>query len=176
MKHCMIDLETLGTSSDSVFLSLAAVQFDPVTSDTGAICSANVSLESALAAGRTIDANTIRWWLEQKPEIMLRMFKDPEELQTVLKKLSDFAFNLELLMPWGNSARFDLGILEHAYLSKGLIYPWAFRNERDYRTMASYLITKEEKDPKPEDAHDPLADCYYQIKQLHKVYKKYNLQ
>ena len=36
---------------------------------------------------------------------------------------------------WGNSARFDLGILEYAYDSCLIPVPWDHRNERCYRTL-----------------------------------------
>src|SRR6478609_5266295 len=73
MKHVMIDLETLGTSADAVWLSIAAIQFDPHTGEIGARFNANVDLASAQKAGRTISADTLKWWLKQRPEILFKM-------------------------------------------------------------------------------------------------------
>lgn len=161
MKHVMIDLETLGTNPDTIFLSLAAVQFDPNTGMRGEEFCMNVDINSQ--GGRGFEAGTIRWWLEQRPEIMKKMFTSPSSLTEVRNAFSEFWHKNKLVYPWGNSARFDLGILHNAGF-----HQWLHYNERDYRTMAS-LVERLEKDPRK--AHDPLYDCQFQIKNLHNVVK-----
>lgn len=84
MNHLMLDIETLGTSADAIFLSVAGVQFDPMTGALGEKFYKNVTLSSAIEAGRTINADTLKWWLEQKPDIMKRMFLLPDSLRNVL--------------------------------------------------------------------------------------------
>lgn len=165
LDNVMIDIETLGTRHSSVFLSIAAVPFDTQKRVAAKkFFYKTVQLESALMAGLTIDSATLQWWLEQKPAIMAKMFKDSAPLPDVLKQLSEFFTVNDLTTPWGNSASFDLGILANAYQKCGMVPPWKFYNERCYRTMLALFPANRAK--KPEDAHDPTVDCYYQIKNL----------
>lgn len=168
MNHVMIDIETLGTRHSSIFLSVAAVPFDlkgrKISTKKNFV--RTVELQSALDAGLTIDASTLQWWLEQKPEILKLMFKNPEPLQKVLWSLKIFFEENDILYPWGNSASFDLGILANAYQKCGIELPWKFYNERCYRTLVALFPTNISK---PVNAHDPLADCYYQLHRLLKL-------
>jgi len=166
MNHVMIDLETLGTRSYSVFLSIAAIQFDPNTGKTGNVFRCNINLESATKAGLRIDSSTLEWWLTQRPEIMKRMFDDPIELKDALRQLAKFFSANKIFWPWGNSAGFDLGLLADGYGACKLPLPWKYYNEMCYRTMAKLVPSTIEK---PKDAHDPIIDCEYQIKVLYHV-------
>lgn len=171
MKHVMIDLETLGTKSTSVFLSIAAVPFDPVAGCRGDAFVRNVDLQSAMDTGLTIDASTLKWWLEQRPDIMKRMFHNASELLEVMGEFHEWWNKHQFIYPWGNSASFDLKILEHGFHKVNMELPWKFYNERCYRTMAAIFPVDL---PKPDEAHDPVVDCTYQIKKLQRIYR--NLQ
>jgi hypothetical protein len=162
----MIDIETLGTAHSSIFLSVAAVPFDLKTRAYKGkeFFYKTVELNSAMKAGLTIDPSTLQWWLNQKPEVMKLMFKDAQPLEEVLKDLSAYFKAKGLIYPWGNSASFDLGILTNAYQKIGLPVPWKFYNERCYRTVVSLFAQNVPK--KPENAHDPVADCHYQLNRL----------
>lgn len=180
MNHIMIDLETLGTRNSSVFLSIAAVCFDINSGETGREFSAQISLDSALKAGLTVDAHTIEWWMSQQKETKDLMFKNTEDLNSVLIQFTRFmdecAFkrpgNPEPLKFWGNSARFDLGILENGYLVTGLLCPWNFRYERCYRTIYAEFKDLVDKAIINSEVHNPLADCHYQIKRLVSIWKR----
>lgn len=177
MRHLMIDLETLGTGPNSVFLSLAAVQFDLDSGTIGEHFKQNINLQSAMDWGLTIDANTLQWWLKQRPEIMRLMFDDPSPLHHVLNRFALFIRTHEIQYVWGNSARFDLGILENGYKKADIDVPWSFRNERCYRTVIGLFPPTEEQwsTAKANDdvlAHDPVYDCHKQIKLLTGVYNK----
>lgn len=163
MKHVMIDLETLGISADSVFLSIAAVQFD-LRGNTDQEFLMNVELESALKAGRTISPGTLQWWLTQRPEIMNKMFNNPTPLEYALEELGRFLLVNHIVSPWGNSANFDLGMLANAYTKACIPLPWRYSNERCYRT--AFALSGLKHNVKPENAHDLLEDCRYQIKEL----------
>jgi hypothetical protein len=169
MKHLMIDLETLGTRPTSVFLSIAAVQFDLESWNLGEGFKENVEMKSACDAGLTIDASTLQWWMTQKPEIFKLMFEQPNELEYTLKNLSGFIVRNGIEYVWGNSARFDLSILENAYLKMGIAVPWNYRNERCYRTLTSLFPSI--KPAFRKDAHDPTQDCLFQIERLRMVWR-----
>lgn len=165
----MIDLETLGTKHSSVFLSLAAVHFNLNTGQAFSVFNETVEINSALRAGLTIDGNTLKFWMKQKPEIMALMFEKSKNLSEVLESFSKWMADKKFLRDnfniWGNSASFDLGILGNAYDAANIEKPWVYKEERCYRT----LIAMWPDAPKPEDNkahHDPLQDCVYQINRL----------
>ncbi len=173
MKHVMIDLETLGTSADAVWLSIAAIQFDPYTGQMGERFNVNVDLGQAMK-DRKISPSTLQWWLEQRPEIMKKMFDSPQDLNEALYTFKEWCETLGIDYPWGNSASFDLGILVNTYTSWGIELPWKFYNERCYRTIATLAGIGVIKDDKK--AHDPMYDCEIQIEALTRAYKILNIK
>lgn len=173
MKHVMIDLETLGHVKNSAFLSIAAVQFDPVTGNIGKQFLANVSLNSSLEYGLTVTEETISWWLKQKPEVAKLMFDEPRRLPQVLIDFRNWFNDNFLIYPWGNGASFDLALLTNAYekcfhLTDRNI-PWKYSSERCYRTFKNLGSSNQENIG---NAHDPVSDCIYQIKVLADINKQ----
>lgn len=183
-KHIMLDLETMGTKSNSVIVSIAAVPFDL---ETGEISHEyfykKVNLQSCLDVGLKVNGDTIFWWLQQSEKSRQELIKNSENalnIDLVLDELSEYIkFNVGIsanIHPdfeiWGNGARFDIGILEDAYAACGYKQlPWNFRNERDVRTLVSLAphIKKEFKFEGIE--HNPVHDCFHQIKYCHAIYK-----
>jgi exodeoxyribonuclease VIII len=167
MKHAMVDLETLGTTVDSVFLSVAAIQFDFNTGEKGDIFNMNIKLDDALKHGRKVQADTVHWWLTQQPATMQKMFERSQPLACVLGALKNFIESNGIVYTWGNPASFDLGMLIHAYNQLGIEAPWKYYNERCYRTMKSlFELPMERLDVGNSEAHNPMADCNYQIDNL----------
>lgn len=74
---------------------------------------------------------------------------------------------------WGNSARFDCGILQNAYNKADIPLPWDFRKERCYRTFVE-MFGQIDKTKYIGFAHNPLDDCRNQITTL--MYTKNNLK
>lgn len=176
MNHIMVDLETLGTKPTSVFLSLAAIQFDIDTGQTGKLFDEHIELETALRYGLTMNASTIEWWMKQDADTRRQMFNNKLPLSTVLIKFSNFIHEMsvdlnvpEPLLFWGNSASFDLGILGNAFDVVDIERPWKYSDERCYRTVTK-LFPDVGKDIENKHNHVPLADCFYQIARLHKVW------
>ena len=66
MRRIMFDTETLGTSSSSVILSIAAVEFDD--KNLGRRFHQRISIDSCLKHGLTVSGNTIEWWMDQSAE------------------------------------------------------------------------------------------------------------
>lgn len=174
MDHLMIDLETLGTGPNSVFLSLAAVQFSLEDGKIGDYFRQNVEIQSALNAGLQVDGATVEWWTTQRPEIMRLMFVDPTPLLHVLNRFALFFRTVNAQYIWGNSARFDLGILENAYKKLNVTVPWGYRNERCYRTVIGLFPPLDEEyllAANGLDAHNPVHDCLKQVKLLTTTWK-----
>ncbi len=172
MKHVMIDLETLGTDSNSVILSLAAVEFDLHTGATGKEFYKKINLESCLTKGLKINNNTIFWWMDQKKEVLQDLLDGVNEvsLHDALVELSYFLQSQEYCI-WGNGPRFDLGILHHAFQKCQLKVPWKHYNERCVRTLSALHPEIKKELPFDGDRHNALADCYHQIKYCSKTYQ-----
>lgn len=155
-RHAMLDIETLGRKPFCPLLSIGACSFrmtgdvPPTEVDGDANLLTNVivdvfyqavTLESCLELGMKPDADTLAWWMglqESSPSEAARrqLFADPQAVKLPLA-LDAFTtwLNSRPLQLWGNSARFDLGILEASYNVCGKELPWSFRNERCYRTV-----------------------------------------
>ena len=134
MIHAMIDLETLGTRPGSVILSIGAVKFDDSSDAPFSEFSTNISAESCVAVGLTIDASTVLWWMKQSDEA--RKAITDRESQPLAMVLSSFKFWLRVVdCVWGNGAAFDNALLRSAYEAVGLACPWSYRSDRCYRTL-----------------------------------------
>ncbi len=59
----MLDLETMGNTSNAAIISIAAVYFDET--GVGRSFYHKVSLGSSCAIGLEMDADTVLWWLKQ---------------------------------------------------------------------------------------------------------------
>lgn len=179
MNNLMIDLESLGTKSGSVITQIGAVQFDIETGERGAIFKQNVSIDSCLKVGLKVQQSTIEFWLQQSDEARLGMIKDTKPLGEVLYEFQAFIQSLQPseLYLWGNSARFDLGVLENAYTALNKSTPWLFRNERDVRTivgLAPWIKDQFIKRGNMGILHDAVDDCIFQIEYVVATYNYLN--
>jgi DNA polymerase III epsilon subunit-like protein len=163
--HLMIDLETMGNKSYSSIISIAALEFDINTGNTGKEFYKAVSLESCMVNGLLPNADTIMWWMQQNEEARLELVN--AEKVSIYEALLDFAglFSKQDYQVWGNSARFDLGLLENAFHGLHMDIPWKFYNERCVRTLAAFKpdIKKKICDEHVGVAHNALHDCYKQV-------------
>jgi len=153
----MVDIETLGLDVGSAILSIGAVRFSAGTVDEWANWS--VSLESCQEHGLEMDAGTLEWWLDQGEEAN-HVLSGGMELGTVLTEFAEWFGDADEI--WANSPSFDCEMLEHAYAQVGLVEPWEFYQERDFRTLDSLSVAPEMEQEGVE--HDALADAVYQAK------------
>lgn len=177
--NVMIDIETKGTKSNSVITSVAAVCFDINTGKKGAEFCVAVSEDSCLEVGLKTDADTVKWWAEQPKEVHQALDKlDEDTLFDVLSELWAFIMvncpkNVKV---WGNSARFDLGLLENAADKVHVNLAWKYYNERDVRTLVAFAPEIKDNLLFNGKKHHPLHDCYHQIAYCSKIWRqlKYN--
>lgn len=171
-RHVMLDLETMGNKPFAPVVAIGAVRFDmgtPARNDASMAADMfyqTITLESCMEIGLKPDASTILWWLEQS-DAARAMFKDPSALPLpqVLDMFTDW-LNSRPDKLWGNSARFDCGILEAAYRACGKIVPWEHWNERCYRTIKSTPMAKEIKLVRTGVHHNALFDAVSQANHL----------
>jgi hypothetical protein len=91
----------------------------------------------------------------------------------VLLSFKQFTLQLGDFQIWGNGVRFDVGILEDAYVACDIQeMPWNFRNERDVRTLVSFAPNIKEHYPSLGVEHNPIDDCKYQIAYCHAIWEK----
>lgn len=168
-EHLMIDIETLGNKPGAVITEISAVPFNWDNKNNTAEDSfyAKVSIESCVNFGLKIQVDTLQWWTQQDITVF-RAMMDQKDAISLGHALYDFRKYLETLYPsqlkvWGNSNRFDLGLLAAAYEATGQEIPWYFRNERDVRTIADLYPEIKANHKFVGTAHNPKYDCINQI-------------
>jgi hypothetical protein len=165
----MIDLETLGNSSNSVIVSIGAAAFndDEITHKFYCV----VDPQSCINAGMQMDASTVMWWLQQSQDARDAIAKQPETNVPIYIALERFSnwFPADAQV-WGNGATFDNVILDNAYRKTGVVRPWKFWNDRCYRTLKN-LYPAIKADPFEGTAHNALADACHQANHAIKILK-----
>lgn len=145
--HVMIDIETLGTTHDSIMLQIGAVGFAIGGMDPGFY--ANVTVQDQISLGRKADLNTVAWWLDKtSPEARLSVFErqdiDKKSLRDALEGLNayiqaylinDTSNNTPNDRIWANSPAFDLAIIRSAMEMCSITPVWKYWQEADVRTL-----------------------------------------
>ena len=176
-EHVMLDLETMGNKSNAAIISIGAVQFNLETGETGEEFYRRVDLQSSLDCGLKINASTLYWWLQQNDAAREEVARGGDHLAHVLADLAMwFKDNCVVgFKLWGNGARFDIGILEDAYVACAWTeMPWGFRDERDLRTLVAFqpaiktFVQNEWKEKMVE--HHPIDDCKLQIEYAYRIW------
>jgi hypothetical protein len=174
MKNIMIDIETLGTKPNSVILSISAVGFDLNTGTTGSIFHQNIDINSCIKEGLNISPDTFFWWLNQNKEAQENLTDHTgDSLRSSLRRFAIFVNDCfpKDVNVWGNSARFDLGLLEAAYTACGYKIPWNYYNERDVRTLVSFKPEIKAQMLFEGTKHYGIDDCKHQIKYCYETWK-----
>lgn len=173
-KHCMIDLETLGTFMNAPVVTIGACFFDPMTGEIGGKFYRKIDIAEAMRFG-TPDPETIRWWLTQEPAAQKELSSAKDKMADVLRDLSTFYNTGNDAAVWGNGPTFDVTILDYAYWKcLGEKSPWPFWNVRDVRTvvqLAEGLVKKPAAFTKNAVAHNALDDCIFQVGYVSKMWQ-----
>ncbi len=162
--HVMVDIETMGTLSNAAIVSIAAVRFN-LDGSMGQEFYRKIKLQTCLKIGLNIEADTLLWWLKQSDAAREELTNQicSYSITTALIELSGFLSQQKEYQIWGNSARFDLGLLENAYTALKMPSPWTHRQERDVRTLVALAPQIKENYQYRGLAHHALYDCYSQI-------------
>lgn len=177
-RHCMIDIETMGTTPNSAIVAIGAVMFDPVS---GVIQKTDEAFYRELAwrcQNRRIDPDTQKWWDKQS--------YDARTCLTGVTSLVDALAELAAWLPkacrvWGNGATFDICILENAYRRLNIKLsdddkidiPWKFWNIRDCRTILDmYQSSIAGLGVMGAKEHNALGDAIHQARYVSKMWRK----
>lgn len=172
MDDFMIDLETMGNSSDAAIVSLGAVAFDPATGELGPQFYRPISLASAMETGGKLDAGTVVWWMQQSDDARLQVKNEGASLPFALNEFALWlrAQSLEQdTRIWGNSSAFDNVILANAYRRVHQQVPWHHWNDRCYRTMKS--LNRDIQIQRTGTHHNALDDALSQAQHLVEIFK-----
>lgn len=170
MNHVMLDIETMGNHNNSVIVSLGAVRFNPTTGEKGETFYRKVDFASCLKLGLEVNADTVEWWMRQDEAARMKVAKEKgSHIAAVLTDFADFITQEDYI--WGNSARFDIGIVQNAYNKSDIAIPWDFRKELDVRTAMFFRQEIKAKFSWNGVAHDPIVDCNNQIDYVSKAYQ-----
>lgn len=148
-RHVMIDTETLSLSANALVMQIGAAEFFPEQGTVGRTFCRYVSLGSGMAAGRTVDPDTILYWLSADDDARLRLVEGLREavpLAQALFELSEWMMvgngrqglgrrTEEPDGVWSHGAAFDVPILQESFASVGQKEPWGHRSVYDTRTV-----------------------------------------
>lgn len=170
----MIDIETMGKAANAAIIAIGAVEFDPMTGETGEEFEYHIDWEDAFSKG-AVDIDTIKWWMGQSDEARTYAIQDGFPLQTVLLLLAEFikaANGNDVVTVWSNGSIFDLKILEVTYANLGVEAPWGFRAVNDCRTVERLVEGFVTRDNIDRDGlhHGALDDAKYQVKYISEMY------
>lgn len=157
--NLMLDLETLGRDDSAIVLSIGAVLFDWNTT-IGPAFSATLTADDQQRLGRTIDADTVLWWLGQGETPRTAVLTRPTPTYAVLEQFAAFWAQHEPRTVWGNGADFDCVILASLYRSFDLPCPFQFWQHRCYRTLKG--LRPDVRAPRTDTMHVAVEDAHRQ--------------
>lgn len=176
MQHVMLDLETFGTDSNSVILSISAVQFDLVTGQIGKEFEVALNVSEQLKVDRVIDPATVAWWMGQSQEAINATFRMDRVI--VAKALNDFnqwirslGYPPKDIKLWGNGSGFDNVITRNLYKAMGIEFVLPYWCDNDVRTLVTISGIDTRDYTFTGTKHYGIDDCKHQIKYCHVAYK-----
>jgi hypothetical protein len=174
-KAIMLDIETLGLNKNSVVLQLGAKLFDPT--DTSQDLSETDELfhclpvQPQLDSGRTVNAQTLLWWMKQEKEARRLMQKSmtsvsSHALRSGMEDLLAFieAHNPDFIICQG--PQFDLVTVQDLCDQLDLNWIHAYNKVQDLRTILGLAGMKLTEFPlvEGEISHVAIHDCTQQIR------------
>lgn len=136
--HIMLDLETFGVDAGDIIWSIGAARFDPYSTDIIDSFEVHVDPVQALKLGFNVNMDTILWWMsDDRDDARREMMSHKDTWLDIGAALMEFQewFGTESLPTWGNGATMDNALLRTYYQKLGLTAPWAFWDDRCYRTI-----------------------------------------
>ena len=169
--HAMLDLETLGQSSNAFIVQICITTFsldDPTYIRKS--WSTNIDVWR-LQEGSEIDQSTIQWWQSQDRDVRSRVMDGSQTLPNALTELMEWvSAQGEIDYLWANSPSFDCVILDNAckrnHIDNKLPKFWAWR---DMRTVVALANDMGAELPKLRNTHDAEQDVINQISLLEKA-------
>lgn len=172
MMHCMLDLETLGTTPGCVILSIGAVVFDPYDGmQMGNKFHCNLDPLEQIQAGLVVDPATEAWWSKQSVAAKSALHIPTRiGVHRALPKFSTFLEENEVTNVWGHGAGFDQPILRAVYVRLGLEIIPALRFYNDLDTRTIFNVSNVTVDRNAGTHHRSIDDAIAQAKAVCEAY------
>jgi len=166
-KEIIVDIETLDTEPSAVVLSIGAVKFNLNeednydTLDDPARCFYSIIDVTAQIRDlrRTVSFDTTAWWIKQNKDAQGVFLGERPDIETTLHSFTRFCGRIKNL--WGNGSNFDNTILRSLYSDMGMIFPFAYWDDRDIRTL-KYLAGDKKPNIARGTEHHALEDAKYE--------------
>ena len=167
MNDVMLDIETFGTDSNAVIVSISAVRFNIETGELGDEFEIGLDVQQQVDEKAVIDGSTIMWWLSQSDSARHELVKlKSRSIKIVVKKLNAFLSEEKVKGLWGNGATFDNVLVRNLFKRHGheLVVPfWA---DRCVRTFVDIMDINKGDFTFDGVPHNGLDDCKHQIKYM----------
>lgn len=166
MIHGMLDIETADTEPTARILTVGFLLFDPYgdgSEDKGY----HWVVPDSLNVGRTINIDTLRWWLRQgelaRSQAFLAQQAEPNKF---LEEFGEVVKQAEVV--WANDPDFDCVLMNNFLKPHGMRLD--FRKNRSIRTLRGMFDFETIISPSFV-AHNALEDCKYQADTVRQVYQ-----
>ncbi|MCT7633891.1 3'-5' exonuclease [Aliarcobacter butzleri] len=177
MNHIMIDIETLGTNSNALVVSISAVIFDMSSNAIGDTFEVGLNEQQQLEKGAIIDQSTVDWWDKQSDEAKTMLNRLQKiDVEFALNEFNNWIKNNfsapSKIKLWGNGATFDNVIVRNLFERHGIDFIIPYYADKDVRTLA-YVAKVNTFSYKFEGVkHYGIDDCMHQIKYCQDGYQK----
>ena len=174
MKAVSLDIETLGTNSDAVVLSIGACTVTP--DGVQKVFYSRVNIQQQIDLGRTITESTLRFWFEQDRSVQQSTFGvgDGPSIREVVGKFYAWLKSHEFPPVYCKGPQFDAAILDSLADSAKVERSVHYRKWRDIRTLEEIItwagheaLLIDTKGRVESGYHDALADAVAQGEVIH---------
>lgn len=186
----MIDLESVGVENDPALIQISAVQFNPFTGKTGAEFDRVIDLQSALDAGLSVSAGSIKFWLthssvtQDARDVVMKKtgdhgLGDPyDSLENVLKDFTSWCNQYNIRYVHGNGSASDNIWLRSAYKAANLPAPFDFRDDVCFRTLRTMAIRTGWKNEVDFEGivHNGIDDAKHQVRVLSSILDHFGIK
>lgn len=172
MNDICIDIETLGTTPDSVIISIGAVKFS-FEDDEIETFKQNVDPVSCKKLGMVTQKSTIQFWADQPIEVQKSVMTNQTDIKYALLGLNNFIGEYSSQNRiWCQGVAFDIPILEWAYRESVIPCPWRYFQIYDTRTIINLSGIDWKNYSRIGDHHDSIGDCLTQIKAIKEILRE----
>jgi len=177
MKDIMVDIETLGTDTNSVIVSISAVAFDLANGKIGSSFEIGIDILEQALSGGIIDNSAIAWWYTQSKEAKEALTRI--ESHSVGKSLDAFnkwitknsLVNLKDVKLWGNGSGFDNVLIRNLYRRHDIDFVLPYWCDNDVRTLVTLANIDTRNYKFDGTKHNGIDDCLHQIKYCTDAYR-----
>lgn len=182
MKHVMIDIETMASSTDAAVLSIGLCEFDPASGTiTERAQEYRCTFEAMEKLGRRFAPDTMEWWLKQGKAAQTRLLEAPRfsDARALVAATNEFLYNTAAragdLALWAKDPTFDIMIMRSLCSDLDMTWHGKFYREYSVRTMLMIAQANGWDDILAMSAdveHGALSDAIHQAEQVMAVMQR----